>query len=102
MTTRSLVLATLLAIPTTPRAEETAGSGQVRIPIDVYNQLVNDAAEPTRPAPAQHALGRADVEVSVNEAARGATAVVDVTLALRILEEAWTLVPILPTSRAAP
>jgi hypothetical protein len=90
--------AALLALATGVSAQP-APSGQVEIPIDVYNQLVEAARAPSRaprPLPAAYALGNARVQVAVAGDA-GDSAEVRVELALDILEDEWVLVPILPS-----
>ncbi|NBT33879.1 MAG: hypothetical protein EBT13_18790 [Rhodobacteraceae bacterium] len=43
----------------------TPGEGEVRVPLSVYQDLVTQASEKARPAPAAYALGRAAVQVTV-------------------------------------
>lgn len=80
-----------------------ANNGQVEIPLDLYNQLVNKARNPSlppRPAPATHALGQAKVSVTVSEAAGKASAAIRLELEIDVLEKGWTAVPILPPGSA--
>lgn len=78
-------------------------SGQVELPLATYNQLVESSRDPQqveRPAPAGYALGSATIKVRVDQSTAGASAAVDVTLRLKVLEDGWVLVPILPAGTA--
>jgi len=95
--TRLWLSSALVALASTAAAQP-APTGQVEIPIEVYNQLVEAARTPTRaprPVPAAYALGNARVQVAIGEAP-GASAQVRVELALDVLDDEWVLVPILP------
>ncbi len=83
------------------RAQEVpvARSGQVEIPLHIYNQLVEQAQSairPPRPVPASYALGSAQVGVRVPATEPRASGSVQVQLAIDVLENEWVLVPILP------
>ncbi|MEM7584867.1 MAG: hypothetical protein AAF560_15855 [Acidobacteriota bacterium] len=68
--------------------------GQVELPLEVYNRLVEIARDPSippRPAPAGYALGTATVNVTV----RDLSADVRVDLSIDVLEDDWVLVPVL-------
>jgi hypothetical protein len=70
-------------------------SGQVQIPLEIYQQLVEAAEQPTL-APTGFALGKADLNVQVAESEGHASAEVQVALTIEVLEDRWVLVPILP------
>ncbi len=92
------VLLVVLTLPL-PAQQQGDGTGQVQIPIEVYNQLVEasrDPTEPPRPAPASFALGRAQVNVTVKGGESRPTAEVRVDLAIRVLEDEWMGIPVLP------
>ncbi|MCP4655886.1 MAG: hypothetical protein GY856_10760, partial [bacterium] len=94
------VLALLLAPPLFAQEEETEGVGEVRIPVEVYNQLVESARTPQqlpRPAPASHALGSAKVTVTVAGNEAQPSGEVRVELSIQVLENEWVLIPVLPT-----
>ena len=79
--------------------EPTEDDGQVRLPLDTYNQLVDSSRHPVqipRPAPAAFALGRASVTATVTDEEPRATADVSVELRLSALEDEWMGIPILP------
>jgi hypothetical protein len=80
-------------------ADEDAADGRVQIPLDIYQQLIDAAQTPTL-APADYALGKAAVNVTVTESEGRATAEVQVSLTVEVLEDRWVLVPILPTGSA--
>ncbi len=93
-----LLILTLLA---PPLLAQTEASGQVELPLAVYNRLIETARNPgtsPRPAPASYALGSAKVTVSVSGSRPGAK--VDVELAIRVLEDDWMLIPVLPAGTA--
>jgi hypothetical protein len=71
-------------------------NGQVQIPLDVYNQLVQAGRQPSR-APSGFALGKAQVDVRVAEIDSHASGEVQVTLTVDVLEDEWVLVPVLPS-----
>lgn len=102
-----LLLAALVltSLPFSVGAEPVPVShdGQVEIPLELYNQLIENARNPDlppRPAPARHALGQAQVAVTVSETAGLASAEVRMELEIEILEGGWTAVPILPPGSA--
>jgi len=84
-----------LAETTAPRAE-----GEVRVPLERYTQLVDDARRDPRPAPAGYALGVSRVEVVLTESHNRTAARVHVTLGVETFENEWTLVPVLPPGAA--
>lgn len=84
-------------------AAQDARSGQVELPLDVYDQLVEstrDPRQPPRPAPARFTLGQARVEVTVDDGAPRPSARVNVRLKIQVLEDEWMLVPVLPAGTA--
>jgi len=96
-TSALLALALFFAIGSgsAPAVEPENEDGRVHIPLEIYNQLVQ-AAEQTTPAPAGFALGRADLDLRVDESEGRASAEVQVTLGIEVFEDRWVLVPILP------
>jgi len=75
--------------------------GQVEIPLDVYNALIEAARNPSRPpreVPATHALGTAQVQLQVTSQERGASGEVRVDLSIEVYEDGWILVPVLPAA----
>lgn len=78
----------------------TAASGRVELSREEYDRLI-EASRPKgpdpRPAPASFALGQASVKVDATARDDGSvSAVVEVTLSIRVFDEDWVLVPILP------
>ena len=71
----------------------------VRLSLAEYNRLVEASRKPEkepREAPAGHALGRATVTVTASIQQGTASADIDVQLAIKVLEDDWLGVPILP------
>lgn len=74
----------------------------VKLPLGDYNQIVEQAKnrpENQRPVPSTYALGKAEVVVSVaedNAAQSKRFGRVKVRLTVKVLENQWTLVPVLP------
>lgn len=85
------------AIAQAPLAPERS-SGEVHVPLSEYTRLV--ASETRRAAPAEHALGVAQVRVVVSQRDGAAHARVEATVNIRVLEDEWTLVPVLPAGVA--
>jgi hypothetical protein len=82
-------------------AQDTTKTGQVQLPLDTYNTLVDSARDPVRPpvpAPATYALGTAAMTVTVSGGDANASADVAATLRVDILENEWSTVPLLPAS----
>ena len=86
----------LLALVSRGAAAQEHG-GQVQIPLDLYNQLIETTRTPAqRPAPLNVALGNAAVRVSVAAIGSRPVAEVSVSLPIEIFENEWVLVPVLP------
>jgi hypothetical protein len=76
-------------------AQAPKPGGRVKLPLGEYQTLVQTATSMPRPAPVGYALGRAEVTVAVTDADGRASAQVEVTLAIEVLEDKWVLVPVL-------
>lgn len=87
----SLVIVLLAALPAPLRSQD---GGEVRVPLNVYTDLVNRATTEAVHAPAGYALGKASVQVSARNEAGRVTATVTASMSLKVLESRWTLVPI--------
>ncbi len=91
----------LCSLVSTVRAE---GDGQVKLPLDVYTRLMQQAQNPPatpRPAPAGYALGQARIDVRVKEDEnQRAVAEVEVKVPVEVLEDEWTAVVVLPAGTA--
>ena len=83
------------------QAEEENKDGRVSLPLAQYNLLVDASRDPKqtpRDAPAPYALGQANVRATVSETGeKSAVAEVSVELSIKVLEDDWVLVPILPS-----
>ena len=67
---RILTVLALILLPVSISGNEPTGGGEVRVPLEVYQDLVNRAQAATtkpRPAPARYALGKAKVSLTVSE-----------------------------------
>ncbi len=95
---RMLAICLSTLIPAFAAADErTSSAGQVQIPLDLYNQLIETTRGPIeRPAPLGFALGSAVVRVSVAAAESRPVAEVNVSLSIEVFENQWVLIPVLP------
>lgn len=83
---------------TQPQPQESE-PGQVQLPLEIYNQLIEasrNPVQPDRPAPVNHALGNAQVNLRVATTEPRASGEVSVTLSIQVFEDQWSLVPVLP------
>ena len=95
----SIAFIALIACSAAQATETESASGQVQLPLNVYNQLVQQAGDPTlppRPAPAGYALGNASVNIFVEGAEQRTSGAVQVQLGIDVLEDDWVLIPVLP------
>jgi hypothetical protein len=81
-------------------AATSPGDGEVRVPLQTYRQLVEQANQTARPAPAAYAIGVATVDVGIIDDDQLSTARVSVSLNIETFENEWTLVPVLPAGAA--
>jgi len=96
----TVALSTLVAMPLAAQPAKTE-DGRVEIPLDIYNQLVEAARDPSRlprPVPASYALGSAVVNVTVSDVEPKAAAQISVDLTIEVYEDEWVLVPVLPVA----
>jgi hypothetical protein len=89
-------LAPLVCLLSTSIAAADDDRGSVRVPLDVYQGLI-DAAKGSDPKSSRFALGEATMSLEVDE--HGA-ATAHVELTVKIVGEDWTLVPLLPPGTA--
>jgi hypothetical protein len=78
---------------------QEADPGQVQLPLDQYNTLVDasrNPVDPVAPAPADYALGTGTMSVLVAATSPLATAEVRLQLQVEVLEDGWVAVPVLP------
>ena len=76
---------------------------QVQLPLSTYDQLIAQThapQPPERPAPARYALGTASLSVEVEDKPGAATGHATLELQLRVLENGWVAVPVLPNGTA--
>jgi hypothetical protein len=77
-----------------------SNDGEVRVPLETYQQLIDQANQDTRPAPAPYAIGVSNVDVTIIDDDKRTTARVTVRLNIETFENQWTLVPVLPAGAA--
>ncbi|MBF0099555.1 MAG: hypothetical protein HQK77_01465 [Desulfobacterales bacterium] len=80
--------------------EEQVKHGEVRLPLQHYNQLVDQTRIPIKKpkeAPSSYALGQASVSVSVLDQKETMSASVTISLTIEIFDTDWVKVPILPS-----
>ncbi len=99
--TALLFASLVLALPLAAQISDPPVSGQVQIPIDAYNRLIDLSRDPVqhpRPVPADFALGSATVTVDATQPGPAASGVVRVELSIDVFEDEWTLIPVLPAA----
>jgi hypothetical protein len=99
---RAALIVLVLLVTAGGSAQETE-PGQVQLPLDTYNQLVDASRTPRhvpRPVPAAYAIGTATVNVSVTSTGPKATGDVTVEVRIRVFEDEWSSVPVLPSGTA--
>lgn len=89
-------LALVCLLPALEASAEEAQSGTVEVPLPVYQNLVEASKPKTPSGPAAYAVGEATMQVM----AGGDGAEVQVSVRVQILEDRWTLVPLLPAGTA--
>ena len=95
---KALLCLTLLISAPCATAQDTTDDGQVKLPLDAYNNLVDSSRVPVKiplPPPASYALGTAEMTVNVHGVEPRATAEIVVQLEVKVLEDGWTAIPVL-------
>ncbi len=95
-----IILISFLALSHASGQETDSKPGEVKLPLNQYNQMIDKIRDPAkipRQTPADYALGHARVSVSVKEIDNRATANIKVDLSIDVLEDDWVLIPILPS-----
>ena len=95
-----LIFALLLAPLATLQHPALGQSGEVRVPLLDYTNILNQIDQAPRPAPAAFAIGQSYVAITVRDDEDRISATVDVTISIEIFEDEWTLVPLLPLGTA--
>ncbi len=94
-----IVMTCIGAFGATHAATDTNG-GEVRVPLETYRQLVEQANQDARPAPVSYAIGVSNIVVAIVDDDKRTTARISVSLDIEIFENEWTLVPVLPAGAA--
>ena len=81
-------------------AEKPLDSGDVRIPLAEYQAMLNKLREQPKPPPAAYAIGKAQVNVEINEYEKRTSSSIRVETSVETFENQWTLIPILPHGAA--
>ncbi|MGJ8662837.1 MAG: hypothetical protein ACSHWU_04255, partial [Marinicella sp.] len=76
------------------------GHGDVRVPLENYIKLIEDARNPDIPAPASYAIGQSSVAIKLQEQDDRTSAQVTVNTRIEVFEDQWSLIPILPYGAA--
>jgi hypothetical protein len=95
-----LTLMTCIGIVSAAQAATESNGGEVRVPLETYRQLVEQASQVPKPAPAAFAIGVSEISVVIVDDETRTTARVNVNLDIETFENEWTLVPILPAGAA--
>jgi hypothetical protein len=74
--------------------------GDVRVPLDSYIKLIDDARNQKLPAPAAYAIGLSAATVILKEMEDRTTAEIQISSSIEVFEDQWTMVPILPYGAA--
>jgi hypothetical protein len=93
-----LLLSLLLSVPALAQDD-----GTVQIPVERYDTLVDQASQPDRippDAPGAYALGQATARATVSTSGETASALVQLSLTVQVLEDGWVGVPLLPPDAA--
>ncbi len=101
-TAAALLFTTLLLAPPSLAKGETT-DGNVQIPLEAYNELMDGAREgeiPPAPAPAPFSLGQSSVLAKVSGDKGRAVADVSAELIVEVFAEEWVLVPLLSAGTA--
>lgn len=98
----SLLALLLLILPINLLAKESAipTSGDVRVPLGVYNNMLDQLRDKPKPAPASYAIGNSKISVNIVDYEDHTSADISVSLTVKTFEKKWTLVPILPYGAA--
>ncbi|MFC3192867.1 hypothetical protein ACFODZ_01310 [Marinicella sediminis] len=75
-------------------------SGDVRVNLQHYIQLIEAARDPQLPAPVAYAIGQADLEVQLTEQPDRTNARIKLQTTLEVFADEWTVVPLLPVGTA--
>ncbi len=99
---RSFFAILLLLLAPMAAAEEIAPdrTGEVRVPLSDYTEMLQRLAKEPGRAPAAYAIGQSQVMVEVSDNDDRLAATVSVTVRIETFEDEWTLVPILPPGAA--
>lgn len=92
----------LFIAPFSLLAEQSAisSSGDVRVPLEVYKNMLEQLRDKPKAAPASYAIGDSKILVNIIDYEDHTSANISVTLTVKTFEKKWTLVPILPYGAA--
>ena len=77
-------------------------TGAVTLPLDEYQQLLNQAATLPLPAPSGYAVGLSNLEMTFRQRDGRVTATIQADIGVSVFEDEWTLVALLGPGGAWP
>src|SRR5437016_6176800 len=86
----ALTLLALSAPSAISHAEKSAGKGEVTVPLEDYQSLLDSHHDAAAPAPAHFAVGDSKIKVEVTDADGGATAKIVADVIIKLFEDRWT------------
>ena len=95
-----LILSTLAVAELKTPSKLMDSNGDVRLPLENYNQLIENGKDPILNAPATYAIGQSTIKVNIQEHNDRTTALVNVITTIKTFEDKWTLIPLLPYGTA--
>lgn len=97
---RHLLLWISFLLPLSGIAQAPSSAGEVRVPLDAYQQMLDQLRDQPTHAPAPYAIGKSEVIVEVNDEGERTTATVKIKVTVETFDKQWTAVPILPHGAA--
>lgn len=89
------LLFSLLVLTVNASESPPLDTGEVTVPLTTYTNLLTQSQTQPRPAPAAYTLGTAQISVTVKTVAKHTQANVNIKLDVQVLEDEWTIVPLL-------
>lgn len=95
-----ILYSSLLIAQHTPHTDLSESHGDVRLPLENYNQLIDSSKKPQSIAPAAYAIGQSDIKVTIQEHHDRTTAVIHLTSIIKTFEDKWASIPLMPFGTA--
>jgi len=90
----------MLPLPALADEKTPPASGEVKVPLDDYQHMLEALRNKPKPAPAGYALGSSQITATINERDSHFSAEVIARFKMKVFESQWTLVPLLPAGTA--